>query len=60
VPAPQQPKIFHIVHLDRLQSIASDGELLCDALVVKKAPNKGTTIGMSGIKQRRLALPIPC
>jgi hypothetical protein len=59
VPVPQQPKIYHIVHLDRLPSIASDGELLCDALVVKQAANKGTTIGMSGIKQRRLTLPIP-
>lgn len=45
--------------MDRLQSIASDGELLCDALIVTRAANIGTTIGMGSIKQRRLTMPIP-
>ena len=50
---PAQPKIYHIVHVDRLQSIISSGGLLCDAQIV--ANNTiGTTIGMSNIKQRRL------
>lgn len=50
---PAQPKIYHIVHLDRLPSIIADGCLWCDAQVLARAP-AGTTIGMSSIKQRRL------
>lgn len=50
---PTQPKIFHIVHVDRLSSIIADGCLWCDAEIVRRAP-PGTTIGMNGIKQRRL------
>jgi hypothetical protein len=50
---PAQPKIYHIVHVDRLESIIADGYLWCDAEVPQRAP-AGTIIGMSGIKQRRL------
>lgn len=50
---PATPKIYHIVHVDRLPSIINDGFLWCDADVVKRSPT-GTTIGISGIKQRRL------
>ena len=50
---PAEPKIYHIVHVDRLPSIVSDGRLWCDAEVVRRSP-PGTTIGMSAIKQRRL------
>lgn len=53
VPVPQHPKIYHIVHMDRLPSIVADGFLWCDAEIVRRAP-LGTTIGMNGIKQRRL------
>lgn len=49
---PTNPKIYHIVHVDRLASISSD-RLWCDAEVVRRAP-PGTTIGMSAIKKRRL------
>lgn len=56
---PSQPKIYHIVHVDRLASILADGGLLCDAVMVKRA-GAGTTIGMSEIKSRRLKLPIDC
>jgi len=50
---PAHPKIYHIVHVDRLPSILDQGRLWCDAEVVRNtAP--GTTIGMNGIKQRRL------
>ena len=49
---PDQPKIYHIVHVDRLASIIAGG-LWCDAEVVRRAP-PGTTIGMNVIKQRRL------
>lgn len=50
---PAKPKLYHIVHVDRLPSIIADGCLWCDAEIVRRAP-PGTTIGMSGIKQRRL------
>lgn len=50
---PAQPKIYHIVHVDRLPSIVADGHLWCDEAIMRRAPN-GTTIGMNGIKQRRL------
>lgn len=54
---PQQPKIYHITHMDRLSSIVADGYLWCDAEIIRRAP-AGTTIGMSSIKQRRLTLPL--
>jgi hypothetical protein len=50
---PTQPKIYHIVHVDRLLSIISDGYLWCDAEIVRQTP-AGTIIGMNHIKQRRL------
>ena len=50
---PAQPKIYHIVHVDRLPSIIADGYLWCDAEILRRVP-PGTTIGMSSIKQRRL------
>lgn len=50
---PPQPKIYHIVHVDRLPSIVADGSLWCDAEIVRRAL-AGTTIGMNSIKQRRL------
>lgn len=50
---PVDPKIYHIVHVDRLPSIIADQVLWCDAEIVRRAP-PGTTIGMNGIKQRRL------
>ena len=53
-PVPAEPKIYHIVHYDRLQSIVADGYLRCDAEIADSgAP--GTTIGMKTIKERRLS-----
>lgn len=57
MPPPAAPKIYHIVHVDRLPSIIADGFLWCDAEVARRAvtnPGMGTTIGMSSIKERRL------
>ena len=52
-PVPANPKIYHIVHVDRLPSIIAANGLLCDAeMAQRSAP--GTVIGMHGIKQRRL------
>lgn len=56
---PAQPKIYHIAHMDRLPSIIADGCLWSDATMIQR-PGLGTTIGMSDIKQRRLALPVDC
>ena len=53
MPPPEELKIYHIVHVDKLPSIISDGWLWCDAEVVRCSP-PGTTIGMNHIKQRRL------
>lgn len=53
MPIPERPKIYHIVHVDRLASIVRGGGLICDAAVVAQA-KPGTTIGMSDIKHRRL------
>jgi hypothetical protein len=36
MPAPRHPKVYHIVHVDRLPSIVSDGCLWCDAEVVRR------------------------
>ena len=57
MPPPANPKIYHIVHMDRLSSIIADGHLWCDAEIARREagkPGAGTTIGLSSIKQRRL------
>ena len=56
---PAQPKIYHILHVDRLASVVADGFLWCDAEVAGRT-GLGTTIGMSSIKARRLSLPVEC
>ncbi len=53
MPVPAQPKIYHIVHVDRLASIVADGFLWSDGVMVQRQ-GVGTTIGMSNIKARRL------
>lgn len=54
---PANPKIYHIVHMDRLESVIADGRLWCDAEIEQRKP-LGTSIGMSNIKQRRLGLSL--
>ncbi len=51
---PQNPKIYHIVHIDKLSSIINSGAFLSDSEVIAKGGLGGTTIGMNSIKQRRL------
>lgn len=51
--SPADPKIYHIVHVDRLSSIIKDGCLWCDAEIGRRAL-EGTIIGMPNIKKRRL------
>ena len=59
MPPPAEPKIYHIVHMDRLASIVADGALWSDAALQRRA-RPGTTIGMSTIKRRRLTAPVKC
>lgn len=57
MPPTPAPKIYHIVHVDRLPSIISDDNLWSDAEILGRNaanPATGTTIGMNSIKQRRL------
>ncbi|NQV33169.1 MAG: DUF4433 domain-containing protein, partial [Phycisphaeraceae bacterium] len=53
MPAPNRPKIYHIVNVDKLPSIVAAGRLWCDAQIVRGSAT-GTVIGMNHIKQRRL------
>lgn len=46
-------KIYHILHVDKLQSIINSSRLFSDAEVIRQGLG-GTTIGMNTIKQRRL------
>lgn len=52
MPIPDEPKIYHIVHIDRLASIVADDCLWCDTKMATKSLS-GTIIGMNEIKQRR-------
>ncbi len=54
---PMQPKVYHIVHVDKLASIVADGWLWCDAETTRQN-SPGTSIGMPHIKQRRLGLAL--
>lgn len=57
--APARPKIYHITHVDNLPSIVADGCLVSDATMIARG-GPSMTIGMSGIKRRRLSLPVRC
>lgn len=50
---PEQPKIYHILHVDRLGSVVEDGFLWSDAQILRRQTG-GTIIGMGRIKERRL------
>ena len=50
---PDQPRIYHILHVDRLPTVVSADRLWCDAEVIRREIG-GATIGMTDIKRRRL------
>ena len=56
---PANPRLYHITHVDNLPAIIADGGLVSDAVMVARGGPQAT-IGMSGIKQRRLTLPVHC
>lgn len=53
MPVPAHPKIYHIVHVDRLASIIADDYLWSDAMMNQRP--SGTVIGIESIKQRAAA-----
>jgi hypothetical protein len=50
---PINPKIYHIVHIDKLAAILERKALISDEEISRNPPI-GTTIGMTAIKKRRL------
>ena len=59
MPLPAAPKVYHIVHVDRLPSIIVDRHLWSDAEISRRAGlggDTGTTIGMNSIKEMRLTV----
>lgn len=56
---PAQPRLYHITHADNLPSIVADGGLRSDAAMAAGG-GPATSIGMGGIKRRRLGLPVKC
>jgi hypothetical protein len=58
MPPPANPKIYHIVHVDKLASIAAGGCLWSD-VQLENWTVPGTVIGMNHIKARRKAKPLP-
>tara|TARA_B100000614_G_scaffold261031_1_gene289466 strand:- start:1207 stop:1854 length:648 start_codon:yes stop_codon:yes gene_type:complete len=50
---PQSPKLFHILHHNKLGTVINSGGLFSDAILAANNPN-GTIIGMNKIKRRRL------
>lgn len=59
-PPPAHPKIYHILHVDRLPSVLAEGRLYSDAIVRQRGLG-GTTVGMQKIKDDRLLRrPVSC
>lgn len=56
---PANPKIYHILHVDRLPSILAAGHLYSDT-EVRRRDLAGTTIGIQKVKNDRMARPVPC
>ncbi len=58
-PPPPQPKLYHITHVKNLASILADGRLCCDRVMIQRG-GPAAMVGISGIKARRLGLPVHC
>lgn len=56
---PENPKVYHITHVNNLPLIIAAGELISDASINQQG-GPPAAIGMSKIKRRRLILPISC
>ncbi len=57
---PEEPKIYHITHVDNLGAICAESLLLSDREMINRG-GPARPIGMSEIKRRRLEkLAVPC
>jgi len=56
---PDEPKIYHITHINNLQKIVLGAHLYADCLVKNQVPDM-TDVGMSHIKKRRIQKIVPC
>ncbi len=56
---PEQPRIYHITHINNLLSIIQAGGLLSDTRILAQGGPQ-VSIGMNTIKQRRMSLPVKC
>lgn len=57
---PAHPKLYHIVHYDKLPSIIGEGQIYSDSELSMRVGIVGTTIGMDTIKARRLRNALSC
>lgn len=57
MPPPARPKIYHILHVDRLPSVLASGGLLPDTQMNGRNGH-GTVIGMHDLKAHRLTRPV--
>jgi hypothetical protein len=58
MPVPARPRLYHIVHVDNLASIVTDGHLWPDAVMARR--QGAAVIGNNEIKADRLRLPVGC
>jgi len=57
---PDQPKIYHITHLENLRAIFAEGRLVSDRTMIERGGPE-QAIGMSAIKRRRVErLEVTC
>ena len=56
---PDNPKIYHITHVDNLSSIVADGCIWSDMHRIDQELNT-ELVGLANIKQVRLMKPVPC
>lgn len=60
MPAPAHPKLYHIVHVDRLAPIIASRGLASDRILRHRGAIAGTTIGMGNLKAKRFSAPVTC
>lgn len=58
-PPPPNLKVYHITHVNNLASILADGRLCSDRAMIERG-GPAAMVGISGIKSRRLELPVDC
>lgn len=56
---PDNPKIYHITHVDNLSSIVADGCIWSDVQRLDQGLS-AELVGLTNIKQVRLTKPVPC